>query len=145
MMRSDMDEAAKAAMAADQAGFPVYVVGIGPNLDNLMMVANMGGGYDDYFPASSAQQLSNDFATISRFSGSCTFVSANPPPDVNNLALYLDKKLIAKDDPYGWSFGRDTQTFVLNTESCKKLKAGAATTVTALFGCPGPAPPLMLP
>jgi hypothetical protein len=36
-------------------------------------------------------------------------------------------------------------TFELNPESCKKLKAGAATTVTALLGCPGVPPPLVLP
>lgn len=61
--------------------------------------------------------------------GSSVFLLSNPPPDANNIGIYLDKNLIPKDDVNGWSFGANVQTIVLNGGVCDKATSGTASTV----------------
>jgi hypothetical protein len=141
----DLAGAASAAAAANAAGFPVYVVGIGPNLDNLTQLAQ-AGGTGDYYSVSSSPQLVDAFTSISNLVASCTFILTSMPPDPNNIGIYLDKSLVPKDDANGWSFGASTQSIVLNGSRCDQVTSGAASTVSVLFGCPGGPPfPLVIP
>ncbi len=144
IMSADLDGAAAAAKAAYDAGYPVYVVGIGPKLGNLTRIAS-SGGTNDYYPVSSPQQLVDAFAAISEIVASCTFTLSSDPPDINNVAVYLDKKLVEKNPDNGWSFGGGNQTIVLNGDVCEKVTKGDATTVEILFGCPGEVPPGTIP
>ncbi|HEX7506979.1 MAG TPA: vWA domain-containing protein [Polyangia bacterium] len=135
-----------AITAAKNAGFTVYVIGIGPQaaLTNLQSFA-VAGGTTNYFPATSPQALADAFASISKTVTTCTFVMAQTPPDPNNIAVYLDTNLLAKDPTNGWSLS-GTQTVVLNGTACNAITAGTATRVRVLFGCLGgpPPPPTLL-
>ncbi len=134
---TDVPGAASAAAAAYAAGFPVYVVGIGPNLANLTQLAQ-SGGTKDYYPVSSPQQLTDAFASISKLVASCTFTLSATPQDANNVAVYLDKNLVPKDDANGWSFGANSKSIELHGTTCAKVTSGDATTVQVLFGCASP-------
>ena len=134
-----------AITAAKAAGFSVYVIGIGPSVGNLDSFA-AAGGTTNYFPASSPQALTDAFASISKLVATCVFTSTTPPPDPNNIAVYLNKGLVTKDDVNGWSFGSDTSTVILNGTSCTEAMAATGSSVQILFGCPGgPPPPSVIP
>jgi len=134
-----------AITAANAAGFPVYVIGIGPSVGNLDNFAS-AGGTTNYYPATSPQDLADAFASISKLVATCVFTSTTPPPDKDNIAVYLNKNLVAMDDTDGWSFGADTSTIILNGAPCDEVMAGAGSTVQILFGCPGgPPPPSVIP
>jgi len=131
-----------AITAAKSAGFLVYVIGIGPQaaLTNLQSFA-VAGGSGNYYPATSPQALTDAFASISKLVATCVFTSTKPPPAPDNVAVYLNKNLVTKDDVNGWSFGSDTQTIILNGTSCDEAMT-ADSAVQILFGCPGGPPPL---
>ena len=134
----------KARKHHEDAGFLVYVIGIGPSVGNLNNFA-AAGGTGQYYPATSPQDLANALTAISTIVASCSFALATTPPDQNNVAVYLDKGLLQQDPSNGWSFGGNTQTIMLNGDACEKIKSGQATTVQVLFGCPGVAPPQVIP
>jgi hypothetical protein len=133
-----------AIAAAKTAGFLVYVIGIGPSVGNLDNFA-AAGGTTHYFPATSPQALTDAFASITKAVTTCTFNHSTTPPDVNNIAVYLDKNLVQKDASNGWSYGPNTQTIVLNGTTCDQITSGKASTVQVLFGCAGSSPPLVIP
>jgi len=128
-----------AIKAAADAGFPVYVVGIGPSVGNLDSMAQ-NGGTANYYPATSPQQLNDALAAISKVVASCTFTSTTPPPDPSLVYVYVDKQLVKKDASDGWAFGADNSTIVLHGSVCDGVMAGTSTLVEVVFGCPGVAP-----
>jgi hypothetical protein len=131
-----------AITAAKNAGFLVYVIGIGPQaaLTNLQSFA-VAGGTTNYYPATSPQALADAFTTITQAVTTCTFALAQTPPDASNIAVYLDGKLVTKDDANGWSYNSGSQTVVLNGTTCAQITSGSASQVQVLFGCPGGPPP----
>jgi hypothetical protein len=129
-----------AITATKAAGFPVYVVGIGPSVGNLDNFA-AAGGTTNYFPATSPQALTDAFASISKLVATCVFTSTKPPADPNNIAVYLNTNLVAKDDVDGWAFGADPSTIVLHGAACTEAMAATGSSVQILFGCPGGPPP----
>ncbi len=135
-----------AITAAKTAGFLVYVIGIGPSVGNLDNFAS-AGGTGNYYPATSPADLAAALASITKAVTTCTFTSPTSPPDVNNVAVYLDKNLVQKDNANGWSFGANDKTIVLNGSSCAKITSGAASNVQILYGCPGDKlpPPATIP
>jgi hypothetical protein len=141
---TDVPGTEAAITAAKDAGFLVYVIGIGPSVGNLDSFAQ-AGGTGSYYPATSPAELAAALAAISTAVGTCTFTLTTKPPDVNNLAVYVDGKLVQKDDANGWSLGANSQTVLLNGSTCDKIKSGQATSVQVLFGCPGVPPPPTIP
>jgi hypothetical protein len=133
---SDVDGTTAAIQAALAAGFRVYVIGIGPSVGNLDGFAR-AGGTDHYYPATSAAQLSSALAAISNTLASCTFAMSQTPPVLDNIAVYLDGKLVDQDVANGWSFGTTTDAVMLNGTACDRIKSGTASKVQVLFGCPG--------
>jgi hypothetical protein len=133
---SDLAGAAAAASQALTAGFPVYVVGIGPNLSDLTQLA-IAGGTRDYIPASSPQQLLDAFSAVANGAGSCEFVASTVPPDPGNLAVYVDQQLVSPSPSDGWSFGSSTASVVLGGRYCDRVLAGESVMVQILYGCPG--------
>jgi hypothetical protein len=130
--------------AAKNAGFPVYVIGIGPSVGNLDNFA-LKGGTNKSFPATSAQALTDAFASISKSVATCTFTSTSPPSDPSNVAVYLNKNLVNQDPANGWSFGANNQTIVLNGTSCDTIMSSSGTaSVQILFGCAGISPPVII-
>jgi hypothetical protein len=133
---TDVQGAADACAAAAAAGFPVYVVGIGPDLGVLTQLAK-SGGTTDYYPVSSPQDLADALSKISSFVGSCSVKSDQPPPDPDNVAVYVNGKKVEKDPNNGWTFGADPQEIVLTGDQCKLMSSGDPVDVQILFGCPG--------
>jgi hypothetical protein len=141
---SDFEGTMSAISAAKSAGFPVYVIGIGPSVDNLDAFA-VAGGTNLYFPATSPEQLTAALQTASTAATGCDFTLPMQPPDSNSVGIYLDKSLVPRDSANGWSFGASTQTIVLAGSFCAAVTAGAASSLQALFACPGTSFPPMLP
>jgi len=142
---TDRQGTINAITAAKNAGFLVYVIGIGPEVGNLNDFAS-AGGTGTYFPATSSADLASALASISKAVATCTFTLSATPPDVTNVAVYLDKNLVTQDAANGWSFGANSKIIVLNGDTCDKVTSGQATTVQVLFGCAGgPPPPLIIP
>jgi Mg-chelatase subunit ChlD len=128
-------EAALDAIAmASSAGYPVYVVGVGPSTDNLNRMAQ-AGGTDVYHPATSPEELLTDLASISRTVAACTLTLPKAPPAPGNLAVYVDRQLVKQDPIDGWSYGVDTSTIVLDGSYCERLTSASTVTVQVLFGC----------
>jgi hypothetical protein len=139
---TDVEGTVAAIKAASDAGFRVYVIGIGPSVGNLDNFA-VAGGTTQHYPATSPDELAAALAAISTTIASCTFTLAKAPPDTNNVAVYLDKNLVANDPANGWSFGGSTQVIQLNGTTCEKVKSGQAGVVQVLLGCPQP--PQLIP
>jgi hypothetical protein len=131
---SDLQGTVDAITAAKSAGFLVYVIGLGPSVGNLDIFAQ-AGGTGTYYPAASPADLAGALASITHALTGCTYTLAAAPPDPNNIAVYLDKILVAQDAANGWSYGATTNSIVLNGSTCDKVTSGAASTVQVLFGC----------
>ena len=132
----DVTGASNAAAAANTAGFPVYVIGIGPSLSNLTQLAS-NGGTKDYYPVTSPDQLASALSSIGKTIGSCKFTANQEPPDSGNIGVYVNKNIVNKDDNNGWKFGASTQEIVLTGSYCDQMTSGNDATVQILFGCPG--------
>jgi len=141
---SDLVGTVAAIAAAKSAGFPLYVVGIGPSVSNLDTFAQ-AGGTGNYYPATSTQDLTNALKAITTAVATCSFTLAMAPPDASNVAVYCDKSLVPKDAGDGWSFGANDQTIVFAGSSCAAIASGVASNVQALFVCPGTGAPRQLP
>lgn len=140
IMNVDVDGAGAAAAAAKDAGFPVYVIGIGPSLENLTTIAQQGGT-DDYYPVSSPEQLVDALSSISKTVGSCVYTSEEAPEDPENVAVYFNKEKIEKSDENGWTYGDSTKEIKLTGSYCDTIMAGEEdVSVQILFGCPGMPP-----
>jgi len=133
---NDLVGTAAAASQAFAAGFPVYVVGIGPNVSDLSQLA-AAGGTGSYIPASSPQQLLDAFAAVANEAGSCEFIASTAPPDPGNVAVYVDKQLVNQSPSDGWTFGSNTASIVLGGSYCDRVLAGESVTIQVLIGCPG--------
>ena len=141
---SDTEATLAAITAAFSAGFPVYVIGVGPSVGNLDDMAKAGGTVG-YYPATSPELLSDALSAISKMVASCTFVLPGTPTDPNNVAVYINKQRMERDSVNGWAYGATTSTIVLTGAYCESLMTALDTTVQILFGCSGLAPPPCLP
>jgi hypothetical protein len=146
----DMPGATAAVTAAKNAGFPVYVIGIGPststtNLNNLAVA----GGTTNYYPATSTTELSAALNSIAKVvSATCTFKANMTPPEKDLVYVYVDKKLVAKDDSKGWTFDKTDSTYstiVLTGSYCEDILSGVTSQVQIVFGCPNSVPPGIIP
>jgi hypothetical protein len=97
----------------------------------------MAGGTGHYYPATSPDELAAALSAITGSVATCAFTLGTSPPDANNVTVYLDQTLIARDGNNGWGFASDTRSIVLHGESCKVLKASNAATLTVHFNCAG--------
>jgi hypothetical protein len=140
---SDLPGTMDAIVAASNAGFPVYVIGIGPSVGNLDNMA-AAGGTTSYYPATSPQQLSDAFGAVASRATTCAFVLAQALPDGSNAHVYVDKQLAPLDASNGWVWGGTTARIMLTGSYCDKLMAGQTPDVQILVGCPGTVPPPIL-
>jgi hypothetical protein len=129
---------------AKAAGISVYVIGVGISSANLDEMARQGGT-GAFYPALSPQSLTAALEAIVGIVASCVYTMTSPPPEPNNLGVYLDKKLVARDEIDGWSLRAPDQV-VFHGRTCEGIKAGAYKNVQVLFGCPGmTGPPPVIP
>lgn len=145
---NDMTGATDAATAAKKAGFPVYVIGIGPSVSNLNSLAQ-AGGTGSYYPATSTTALSAALQSIATAASlTCTFKANTVPPDKDLALVYVDSNLVAKDDSNGWMFDPSdatNATIVLTGSTCENMLAGATSQVQIVFGCPEASSPDLMP
>jgi hypothetical protein len=133
-----------AVKAAKDAGFPVYVIGIGPatSVSNLNQLA-VAGGTESYYPATSAAELTAALTKIAKTVSTCTFKADTAPTDSSLVYVYVDKNLVNKDDSNGWKFDPTDSTYstiVLTGSTCADLMDGKTSQVQIVFGCSGTAP-----
>jgi hypothetical protein len=75
----------------------------------------------------------------------CVFAIPIPPPDPTNVAVYVDRAMVAESQTDGWTFGPTTATLVLTGTYCDAITSGTSGgRVDLLCGCPGP-PPVCIP
>jgi hypothetical protein len=129
----DVEGTTAAITQAREAGYLVYVIGIG-QLGNLEAFAQ-AGGTGSYYPGQSPEQMSQALAAISD-AASCTFAIDATPSDPSSVGVYLDKTLVPRDARNGWTFGASPQTVVLHGSSCDQTLSSPASVVQVLFlGC----------
>jgi hypothetical protein len=142
----DLAGAISAASAAKKAGFPVYVVGMGPDVSNLNSLAQ-AGGTGSYYPATSTTVLDTALKSIAKAASlTCTFKANTIPADKDLATIYIDNKLVAKDDSNGWMFDPTDSTYstiVLTGTYCQTMLAGTTSQVQIVFGCPESSPDVM--
>lgn len=132
--------------AGAAAGIKVYVIGMGPasNIRNLDKFA-VAGGTEHYYPATSAAELAAALSAIVGQVSSCTFSFASPPPDPNNVAVYLDKQIVPRDAANGWILAPDQRSVLFVGSYCDDIKAESYRQVQVYFGCPSVTPPTVIP
>jgi hypothetical protein len=144
----DLAGATRAATAAKNAGFPVYVVGMGPGVSNLDSLAH-AGGTGSYYPATSTTTLDAALQSIAKVVFlTCTFKVNAIPPDKDLATLYVDKNLVPKDGSNGWMFDPADATYssiVLTGTYCQAMLSGATSQVQIVFGCPEASSPDAMP
>jgi len=145
---SDLPGATDAVKAAKAAGYPVYVIGIGPSVSNLNVLAQEGGT-DKYYPATSTDDLNKALNAIAKVvSGTCSYKADTSPPDKNLVYVYVDKHLVEQDATNGWVFeSADTtgSTIKLTGSYCDGMLSGTTTQVQIVFGCPNVIPTQVIP
>ncbi len=151
---SEDDVAATTAAIKDafNAGFKVYVLGIGPetSTDALNGFADAGGTTvkdasgpgKNYYAALSAEDLAKQLGSIVGSVASCTFALTNTPPVPDNVAVEFDgnRSLRAPHDrTNGWDYPTpgNYRTIQLYGSWCDGLMNGTYKTAKVLFGCPG--------
>jgi len=129
----DVEGTISAIAQARDAGFLVYVVGMG-------LVANLetfaqAGGTGSYYPGQSPDQIAQALATISK-AASCTFTVVSTPSDPTSVGVYLDKTIVPKNANDGWTFGASASTVVLHGGFCDRTLSDPTKVVQVLFlGC----------
>jgi hypothetical protein len=136
----DVEGTIEAITAALDAGFLVYVVGIGPGASSLNLDSfAQAGGTGAHYPAQSPDGLTRALDSISA-AATCAFLLDALPPDPSWVGVYLDKNIVPHDVSHGWTFGPTPQTVLLHGSYCDEALADPPATVEALFGCGFPLP-----
>jgi hypothetical protein len=145
----DVGPTTDAIKAAAAAGFKVYILGIGPemNTDTLNGFAEAGGtaikdvsgAGKNYFAALSAEELAKHFESIVSTIASCTFSLKTAPPVADNIAVEFDgdkSKRAPRSSSNGWEYtSGDHKTIQLYGSWCDGLMNGTYKTAKVLFGC----------
>jgi hypothetical protein len=136
---SDVPGTKAAITAAKDAGYPVYVIGIGPSVGNLDTFAE-AGGTDKSYPATSPQALADALSAISQVVANCSFTLTTAPKSTSDIAVYLDGAIAPSTD---WTYTASSQTVTLTGSSCDAIKNGTSKIVQVYFGC-GEVPPTII-
>lgn len=137
----DVEGTTAAIRSARDAGFLVYVIGIG-KVGNLDAFAQAGGS-GSYYPGQSPEEISQALASISA-AATCTFALETVPSDPAGVGVYLDKTIVPRDANNGWTFGANTGTVLLHGSYCERTLADPSGIVEVLLlGCGEPFPSLV--
>jgi hypothetical protein len=134
----DVDGTVNAITAAFDAGFLVYVVGIGIGASAANMDAfARAGGTGAHYTAQSPDGLAMALASISK-AATCTFALDMMPPERARVEVYLNGHLVPQDANGGWSFAATARTIVLHGSYCEQALSGSPDTLQVLFDCDPP-------
>jgi hypothetical protein len=129
--RDDLAGAVIAATAAKEAGFPVYVIGIGPGVSNLNSLA-LAGGTRSHYPVTSIRGLNDALGSIAKVVSLCTFKADKAPSNRDLVYVYVDQQPVARDPENGWIFDASdatSATIALTGASCQSMLAETTSTV----------------
>jgi hypothetical protein len=127
-------------------GVPTFVVGFGDGVDPdaLNEFARLGGtaraGSELYYQADDAAGLTVAFDEIVRGVVSCEY-AITPPDDLSRVYVFLDDtREVMHDESHanGWDYDTSTGRLTFYGAPCDDLRAGRATDVDVVFGCPEP-------
>lgn len=146
----DDSPAAIAAVAAQATrGYGTFVIGVATASD-AMAAATLTGmsaaglhprpGTPNYYVVNNTTELVAALATIGTQVASCTFSLTSQPPDVNNVVVVADGKVVPKgvlptDD--GWTYGPGMTSVTLGGQYCQDVMNNVVMNVEVLFGCGG--------
>jgi hypothetical protein len=152
-----LDDLATEAAAADlyEAGYPVYVLGLG-NLVKWQKEMNdfaAAGGTNQYYPATDTASFISTLETITKSVASCEFdvsfddLPSNASRDPALVNVYCkgsaqeppsDSNVVKLDEGcskgLGWDWV-DEDTLRLCDDACAKVRQGHCAVVTSTFGC----------
>jgi hypothetical protein len=135
----DLAGAVSAATEAKKAGFPVYVIGIGPNVSNLNSLA-IAGGTRSYFPVTSTGALDDALGSIVKVVSLCTFKADKAPANKDLVYVNVGQQQVAQDPDNGWIFDSSDPTFStisLTGQACQDMLNGTTSTVEIVqHDCP---------
>ncbi len=148
----DVEPTKEAIKAAADAGYKVYILGIGPETNSTVLndfaaaggtaIKDVGGAGKDYFAALSADELTKHFESIVSSVASCTFKLSPPKSaDLSNVVVEFDgdrNKRATRDTERknGWDFTTDDHTEIqIYGEWCDGLMNGTYKTAKVLIGC----------
>ncbi len=133
---------AVSALAA--ASIPTYVIGV-PGSETyaalLDQLATAGGtaraGSPRYYRVDTTDAA--DFAAAlakvaAKITATCTLSLDQPPPDPDQVNVYLDGVAVPQDPTDGWSL--DGATVTLLGATCQKVMAGDVLSLRVVAGCP---------
>jgi hypothetical protein len=140
----DGDAAVDAVTQLHGAGIDTYVVGVpgsGPYsaiLDKLATAGNTARTASPlYYRVDSADQgafLAAISEIAAKIVASCTLPLSAPPPDPNQVNVFVDEKPVPKDPVNGWTL--DGSTITLQGTTCADVLSGSALDVRVIVGCP---------
>jgi len=131
---------------ANAHGIKVFVVGLAissANTDTLNKMAE-AGGTGQFYAANSPATLKAALEDISGLVASCSFALSKAPPDINNIAVFLDGKRLPNDASNGWILTDNNSKVEITGDYCDSIKSGGATNVQVLMGC-APIPAGIIP
>jgi hypothetical protein len=145
----DVGPTTAAIKAAADAGFKVYILGIGPEMSTEALngfadaggtaIKDVSGPGKNYFAALSAEELAKHFESIVSSIASCTFSLKTAPPVTDNIAVEFDgdkSKRAPRSSSNGWEYtSGDHKTIQLYGSWCDGLMNGTYKTAKVLFGC----------
>ncbi len=158
-----LDDAAsvQAATELNQAGYPVYVLGIGDSMqwEDVMNAIAQGGGTGQYIPADSSE-FADVLMSIVGGIMSCDFdvdwdsLSNGTAKDPSKVNLYCKQdandpnnddltsgNVIPRNDgcangDAGWTWSDSTSTTIhMCPDMCNKIKSNGCPVISASFGC----------
>jgi hypothetical protein len=91
-----------------------------------------------YYQANNVTDLDNAFAEIANGIASCVYKLTNKPDDPTLLQTYIDGKIVPIDPQNGVTYDAASSSIIFHGTSCDAVKAGGATSVDVIYGCPTP-------
>ena len=144
-------ETLAAITALRTAGIKTYVLGFGNSFGStgaafLTQAATAGGvpraGNPNYYAATSAAALQAALNTIAGgiVRPSCSYMLASAPPVPNDVTVKLNGTTVPRSTLHtdGWDYHPDASTITFFGSACTQVMSGSITSVSFVYGCPGP-------
>ncbi len=142
----DVTQGGKDSVAALQdaakSGISTFVLGVAEagtaESQVLSDLATAGGvpsdGATKYFSASTQNNLLAVLEGITKRITKCVFVLDVAPPSPKDVGVYVDGRRLGAQD---WVYSGNNLSVEIKGATCEQLKAGTASRVEMILGCPG--------
>jgi hypothetical protein len=145
---SDGPATEQAVANAAAAGIHTFVVGIGSNMGDDQVLAQMAvnglepdtsSGTPSFYPVSSTQDLVDVLEKAALRITTCSYPLASLPPNPDAVTIESAVGIIPRDPTHmdGWDYGSDGKSVDFFGPACAQLQSGVVMSVQAIFACPG--------